>query len=79
MKPSNTTPAELMVPLQTNHGKNLDSFYQLEFRLNYKFPFRKIFPERKDRNITQNDFDRMLAQVEAEVSRKNSGREKRRN
>ncbi len=80
MKSANPNPAELNVPLQASNGQLLNSYYQLEFRLNYKFPFRKIFPERRARNITQNDFDRMLAQVVAEVSRKNSsGKEKRRN
>jgi hypothetical protein len=80
MKSANPNPAELNVPLQASNGQLLNSYYQLEFRLNYKFPFRKIFPERRVRNITQNDFDRMLAQVVTEVSRKNSsGKEKRRN
>ncbi len=80
LKSANPTPAELTVPLQTADGLSLTRFYKLEFRLNYKFPFRKIFPERKDRNITQNDFDRMLSQVEVEVSQKNNAaKEKRRN
>lgn len=80
MKPENQSPAELTVPSLTNIGQSLNNFYTLEFRLNYKFPFRKIFPERKERNITQNDFDRMLSQVETEVLRKNNAtKEKRRN
>lgn len=80
LQSANPIPAELTVPLQTAAGLSLNRFYKLEFRLNYKFPFRKIFPERKDRNITQNDFDRMLSQVEVEVSRKNSAaKERRRN
>lgn len=80
MKSANPNPVELNVPLQASNGQLLNSYYQLEFRLNYKFPFRKIFPERRVRNITQNDFDRMLAKVVTEVSRKNSsGKEKRRN
>ncbi len=72
IKSTNPSPVELSVPLQSSNGQYLNSFYKLEFRLNYKFPFRKIFPERKTRNITQNDFDRMLSQVEVEVSRKNN-------
>jgi len=71
-------PIELTVPQISSSGESLSNFYKLEFRLNYKFPFRKIFPERKDRSITQNDFGRMLSQVEAEVYRKNnSGKEKK--
>lgn len=31
-----------------------------------------MFPERKERNITQNDFDRLLAQVAKELARKES-------
>ncbi len=63
---------ELKVPDMASTGENLNSFYSLEFRLNYKFPFRKIFPERKDRNITQHDFDRMLAQIAVELNKKES-------
>lgn len=63
---------ELNVPEVASTGENLNSFYSLEFKLNYKFPFRKIFPERKDRNITQHDFDRMLAQIAVELNKKES-------
>lgn len=63
---------ELTVPEFTSDGQNLNTFYQLEFRLNYKFPFRKLFPDRKERNITQNDFDRLLAQVAVELTKKES-------
>jgi hypothetical protein len=63
---------ELKVPEFTSDGQNLNTFYQLEFRLNHKFPFRKIFPDRKERNITQNDFDRLLAQVAVELTKKES-------
>lgn len=77
MKPENQSPAELTVPSLTNVGQPLNELYTLEFKLNYKFPFRKIFPERKERNITQNDFDRMLSQVEAEVLRKKQSDERK--
>lgn len=69
---ANQAPSELTVPEMASDGKDLNQFYQLEFKLNYKFPFHRIFPERKERNITQNDFDRMLAQVAAELTRKES-------
>lgn len=72
LKAENQTPMELSVPQFASGGKSLSDFYKLQFRLNYKFPFRKIFPERKERYITQNDFGRMLSQVETEVARKNS-------
>jgi hypothetical protein len=69
---ANQTPSELTVPQLAADGQNLNQFYQLEFKLNYKFPFHKMFPERKDRNITQNDFDRLLAQVAKELTKKDS-------
>lgn len=68
----NQTTSELAVPEMTSDGQNLNQFYRLEFKLNYKFPFRKMFPERKERNITQNDFDRLLSQVATELTRKES-------
>jgi hypothetical protein len=68
----NKEPIELIVPELASNGVPLNNYYQLEFKLNYKFPFRKIFPERKDRNITQNDFDRLLARVVSEVNEKES-------
>ena len=67
---ANQTPLELSVPELASNGQDLNQFYQLEFKLNYKFPFHKMFPERKERNITQNDFDRMIAQVANELTRK---------
>ena len=67
---ANQTPSELTIPQQTSNGQALNQFYQLGFKLNYKFPFHKMFPERKERNITQNDFDRLLAQVATEIARK---------
>ena len=68
----NQTTSELVVPEMTSNGQSLNQFYQLEFKLNYKFPFRKMFPERKERNITQNDFDRLLAEVATELTQKES-------
>ncbi|MGE5393661.1 MAG: DUF4056 domain-containing protein [Candidatus Saccharibacteria bacterium] len=63
---------ELRMPELTSDGKSINSLYELELRLNYKFPFRKMFPDRKDRNITQNDFNTMIAQVARELHKKES-------
>ncbi len=63
---------ELKIPEFASTGETLNSLYQLEFRLNYKFPFKKMFPDRKERIITQNDFNRLLSQVETELKRKDS-------
>ena len=68
----NQQPYELKIQEFTSNAQNLNTLYQLEFKLNYKFPFRKMFPERKERNITQNDFDRLLAQVAKELTRRDS-------
>ena len=64
--------SELNVPELATNGESLNDFYQLEFKLNYKFPFKKMFPDRKDRNITQNDFERLLARVATELNKKDS-------
>jgi len=71
-KSLNVETSELKVPEVASDGEPLNSFYQLEFNLNYKFPFHKMFPERKERRITQNDFDRLLTQIAAELKRKES-------
>ena len=63
---------ELKMPEFTSAGQPLKTLYELELKLNYKFPFRKMFPDRKERNITQNDFDTLLAQVAKELHRKES-------
>ena len=61
-----------MVPEFTENGEELNSLYSLDFRLNYKFPFKKMFPDRKERSISQNDFDRLLAQIATELNKKES-------
>ena len=68
----NQQPYELKAQDFTTEGQALNNFYQLDFRLNFKFPFHKMFPERRDRNITQNDFDRLLAQVAKDLTRRDS-------
>jgi hypothetical protein len=65
-------PKELNVPEYTASGKPLNDFYELEFKLNYKFPFRKMFPERKDRTITQKDFDNLLTEIAKELTKRDS-------
>lgn len=65
-------PLELHVPEYTKDGTLLTDYYTLEFRLNHKFPFRKMFPERKERMITQNDFDSLLVQIASELTKRDS-------
>ncbi len=54
---------ELDVPMYTRAGESLNYFYQFSLKLNYKFPYRKLFPTRKGRWITQHDFDTLVADV----------------
>lgn len=64
------SPVELNVPQFTENGNLLTNYYTLEFKLNHKFPFRKMFPERKERLITQNDFDSLLVQIASELTKR---------
>jgi hypothetical protein len=65
-------PMELKVPEYASTGDTLNSLYQLKFKLNFKFPFKKMFPDRKERTITQNDFARLLTEVGSELTKKES-------
>jgi len=56
----NKTPFLIDVPLQTLDGVPLTEFYTLSFNLNHKIPMRKIFPERNNRMVTQNDFQKII-------------------
>ena len=86
------TPELLEVPNYTSTKELLTDFYQLNFRLNLKFPFRKMYPNRTRRFITQADFNNILdfiaedmkfrALVDAQkleaVEKRKAAREKRR-
>ncbi|MFK7907877.1 MAG: DUF4056 domain-containing protein [Chitinophagales bacterium] len=58
----------LTVPQTSHLGQDLSDFYQLSIKLNYKFPFKKIFPNRKYRVITQKDFGILLQYAEKELN-----------
>ncbi len=73
---NNISSYELQIPERTRKGLLLSNLYQLTFRLNYKFPFRKMFPFRIDRNITQNDFDVLIKQVAQDLKNRNAHNEK---
>jgi hypothetical protein len=68
----NEEPVELNVPDYASTGEMLNSLYKLEYKLNYNFPVKKMFPDRKDRTITQDDFDRLLTEVETELTKMGS-------
>jgi len=59
----------LEVPMITADGRSLDNFYELELKLNYKFPFKSIFASRPGRTISQADFDKLIARVEDDLTK----------
>lgn len=59
----------LKVPAKNLAGEALTNFYALNFKLNLKFPFKKMFPQRKTRDITQMDFGVMLDYILQELEK----------
>ena len=70
----NTPLPALAVPLYTSDEKPLNQFYHLEFKVNIRFPYRALFPMRKGRWVTPDDFgiliDRVGKELEAYEERK---------
>lgn len=64
------TAIPLQVPRYTLNGINLSDFYRFSIEVNLKFPFKKMFPERRERVITQLDFYVLLQRVEWELANK---------
>ncbi len=58
---------KLTVPQLSQKGELLSNYYELSFKLNNKVPFRKLFPNRKKRQITQNDFPFLIKAIEKEI------------
>lgn len=46
---------------------HLAEMYEINFKLNRKFPIDEIFPDREDRCISQNDFPMMMAYIETKT------------
>lgn len=65
----NNTPADfkLTIPQLSQKGEFLSNYYELSFKLNKKVPFRKLFPTRKKRQITQADFPFLIKAIEKEI------------
>jgi hypothetical protein len=59
--------APLAVPQLSSLGKELDAYYILELKLNFKFPVKKLFPDREGRRITQEDFGHMIEYINREL------------
>lgn len=56
----------LEVPGKSSDGAYLTDYYQLSFKLNYKFRVKKMFPDESGRTITQNNFDTLIQYAEEE-------------
>jgi hypothetical protein len=70
-----------MPVILSKDNNDITDLYMLEIKLNYKFPLRHIYPEKKDRIITQKDFDTMQSFIKRrikELEQKVAYREKRR-
>jgi len=57
------TSYDLVVPEKTSDGQSFNNFYELDFKLNYKFPLNKIFASRTDRRVTQADFEQLINHI----------------
>ncbi|MCE1198832.1 MAG: DUF4056 domain-containing protein [Marinilabiliales bacterium] len=69
MESLNSTPFTLTVPETTTDGVPLHEFYNLTFDLNHKIPVHKIFPERKERVVTQRDFPEIIRFIANDMAR----------
>jgi Protein of unknown function (DUF4056) len=58
----------LAVPLYTSEQVALNEYYHLEFKLNIRFPYRALFPIRKGRWVTSDDFVLLIEQVGIELA-----------
>lgn len=65
----NQAKADLEVPAFASNGVELNKYYQLEFKLNHKFPFKKMFPDRRTRTVTQNDFDTLISRIREDLDK----------
>jgi len=54
------SPVKISVPETTPDGIALSEFYTLTIIKNNKIPVKKIFPDRPNRTVTQNDFARII-------------------
>jgi hypothetical protein len=57
------TSYDLVIPDKTSDGQSLNNFYELDFKLNYKFPLREIFASRTGRRVTQADFGQLINHI----------------
>lgn len=58
----------IIVPTQTSDGRPLSDFFDLRIKVNKKIPVKQVFNTKRHRTISEYDFERLLAQIEAENS-----------
>jgi hypothetical protein len=63
-----TVSSELEVPKTTANGRSLEDFYELDLRLNSKFPVKEMFASRNSHLITQADFGILLDRVAKDLT-----------
>jgi hypothetical protein len=56
-------PFILVPPVEMNDGSPLTGFYSLKISLNYKFPLKNLFPGKKEKFITQDDFTILIDEI----------------
>jgi hypothetical protein len=66
------TPYKVAVPETTLDGVPLSEFYTLTFDRNRKVPVKKIFPNRPNRLLTQNDFHEIIAYIVYQMQKTNT-------
>lgn len=73
---SSSSVPPLGVPLYTTDGSSLSQYYHLEFKLNIRFPYRAMFPVRRGRWVTPDDFTMLIEQVAAELTDEDERKQK---
>jgi hypothetical protein len=66
----NAKPHPLNVPAYSSQGQPLHDYYDFSIKVNHKFPFRKMFPDREDRIVSQRDFAVLMQRVKWELANK---------
>ncbi len=65
---NNLASYDLNVPDKTTDGRLLTNFYELDFKLNYKFPLKEIFASKTGRRVTQADFGQLIKYIEQDLT-----------
>lgn len=61
------SPEALYPPRYSSTLDTLSNLYDLNIRLNHKFPVKKLFPENKDRTISQREYGVLLEDINGEL------------